>query len=1073
MTIFVTMFAQWATLVWAARSILAESFLNFSWVILMGILLTEAFILICGTFRSMRMEFDSLLFFMETLLFATIPLIASTIITWFVSVEMPSVGLTTCFTVSYFAYMAVLARPREASYPIPYEVLRDSAKRHTCFVLPLHIVLVMYAIPVVASPLLYIITAHNEFVSLSSVFARVTDIGMVILFPVALALNCLEYQAEYIPIKIRMEIQQYMSTLTLVTSVLLFICFQEHPVFDHWKEAFGDGSGSSLWVSTVACACAALVALSVYVHRRVEGRDEESDMTITPSEREITKIFVNACSGLIGGLLWYLLQLPAMTIVVMIGAAVALADFYQRSWINVPISMQLTGLLQVIFGSATAAVVAMFLSIKFLFVMSYTFKWHADITIRHFCILFSMVVAGAVLIPTLAYGSQKVTKSDGLLGDILPGGLSSAYSSAASGVITLWGTTSRNLFGISFPCLVYFLCGMELLVREQDWAALGGSAEVDAEDVYPTSLFAGSAVLVGYTALHLYINEVIPAWTAWSVIVTEMCKLLHYAGVPSLGIGAALSLMSSYTFPFAFHCFDNASTSAASVSGTSSSSNGAGHITSPISGEYNPLTGVESAQIGAQRQVMNPLLFIGYCLWTASATIWARYHIAEAALQVVMLHHTTALQQSAACLSLWCADTALMLLAFMPSASSIRSLMMLVSVVGALIATDALGPFSLTYDPTSPYVLVLGLNPEMTSDHTIFFMLTSVILAGGAALQLIPIGNPLHRLGFAVVFSYCASRALVGGCFPLTGSIDSPGHGYLELPSIFSFSIALLGTSSALHASVSSASSYGAWVFVACNSVPLIGLLWVSLVDTLREHGSGIVWAAAIVNACVGVCTRLSEMFRDLGARSVGGSEGEKHKHNGKVSNAFAASVCVVAAVMGIVWSSIGTLGNPHFNAMYMIPFSTLLLLCTRTGAIIEHVHPLALSLLVSSIWWILSAVYELFVKGYGEDPGRYFQSNYGLFQDENVSVWTGPSIWLTIINLVLAVLPIPAIQAGVMRRQGSSEEMLFVLGILSVISIIGAQTTSVRLLGCAGAVLGFWRCYDLGVRVGQSNRVL
>jgi hypothetical protein len=95
------------------------------------------------------------------------------------------------------------------------------------------------------------------------------------------------------------------------------------------------------------------------------------------------------------------------------------------------------------------------------------------------------------------------------------------------------------------------------------------------------------------------------------------------------------------------------------------------------------------------------------------------------------------------------------------------------------------------------------------------------------------------------------------------------------------------------------------------------------------------------------------------------------------------------------------------------------------------------------------------------------------IFSDADVSFWTSPSIWLPTINLALTLVPLPAIIFSFLRRKEDSEDVLFVLAILSALPVIGAQTTPVRLLGLVGAVYAAWRCYDIGQVNQKSNRLI
>jgi len=76
-------------------------------------------------------------------------------------------------------------------------------------------------------------------------------------------------------------------------------------------------------------------------------------------------------------------------------------------------------------------------------------------------------------------------------------------------------------------------------------------------------------------------------------------------------------------------------------------------------------------------------------------------------------------------------------------------------------------------------------------------------------------------------------------------------------------------------------------------------------------------------------------------------------------------------------------------------------------------------------------------------------------------------------LNIALAILPLPAIAVSFLRRKADTEEMVFVLAILSCVSIIGAQCWSVRYLGMNGLMYAAFRCYEVGAIEKAGNRLI
>lgn len=137
------------------------------------------------------------------------------------------------------------------------------------------------------------------------------------------------------------------------------------------------------------------------------------------------------------------------------------------------------------------------------------------------------------------------------------------------------------------------------------------------------------------------------------------------------------------------------------------------------------------------------------------------------------------------------------------------SLVLVLAVASALVATEALGPLSFQIDPNSPTYVIISMHPELATEHSGVFLLLAVGLAAAAAFNVLAVNKPLPRLLFAVVFSYCSAKALVSWAFPLNMSEDSASHGTWELPWLYSIASTLLGTSSILHSSLPNTTSSG------------------------------------------------------------------------------------------------------------------------------------------------------------------------------------------------------------------------------------------------------------------------
>jgi hypothetical protein len=401
--------------------------------------------------------------------------------------------------------------------------------------------------------------------------------------------------------------------------------------------------------------------------------------------------------------------------------------------------------------------------------------------------------------------------------------------------------------------------------------------------------------------------------------------------------------------------------------------------------------------------------------------------------------------------------------------------MLLVAAGSALVTFEAF-PLTLRIDYDSPTYLVIALHPELADSHQSAFLLLSCFLLAAVGAKMVPIKHAVPRVLFLFAFSYCAARTLLGYGFPLALNTNSPHHGTFQLPWLFCLASAFTATSAAIQSSLNSKAGSGSVLgmnmFIICACLPFGALLWSSLTGTFFEVSQGIFWCAAVTNASLSIAKRLTQLMREIKVRGAG--SGYKKSIAEIREDTSSASICLITSSMCVLWTLSSSLLNPSTSSDINVPLSCLTLMCLNRKIRLIEVHPVALAGVAASTWWLVSGVYSIFVKGYATSTGMaHFELNVGIFGDENVSFWNTDGVWYPLMNLALLIIPLPAIALGFMRRKGESEDILFILAIMSLLPVICAQCSSVRLLGVMGTVFGAWRCYDVGVKQADSNRLI
>lgn len=190
--------------------------------------------------------------------------------------------------------------------------------------------------------------------------------------------------------------------------------------------------------------------------------------------------------------------------------------------------------------------------------------------------------------------------------------------------------------------------------------------------------------------------------------------------------------------------------------------------------------------------------------------------------------------------------------------------------------------------------------------------------------------------------------------------------------------------------------------------------------------------------------------------------------------------VCSSSAILAFVWGFIASILSPHVANDISIPLLSLLVILTSKNSMIIDISSVKTSCIISCSWWTFSALYATLIKGLFSQIDRFdafhlgnSKISGGLFGDGEISFWMSDSIWVPSINLILIFVPLPAIIMSVMSKKGTTEDMMFILAIISSLSIIGSNIWSIRFLGLLGLLMGTQSCNEIGNNQKISNRII
>lgn len=1049
-SVVITLLALMCGLIWTARLFLLQAAANFSLVIIMGIVLFYTFVIMVDQFISIERNHFTFLLALDQILLATLPLVASVVITWFTCIEVPALDLAPTFSLVYFIYALILCKPR----PLIKRKKKSSnsltqlGNTSESFLIPPGVMFLVYLLPGMISVLIHASVHHNV---LSTERTRLLGLAVSILLPNTLMLYCARQQVGYWEESKRKSIRTNLERFFFFHLTFLFLCLQDLPLFDELKSFSGLSEPIPTFLLIGAASLVFIaIGLHVWVSSSIQSTFDEDMFSIgnmrkkTNHTIQLLRSMVTLAIGLASGLLSIIATIPSRIIPISVVGSMTLAELYHNPEWSV-----LSQVLLVAVTTLSMMMSAVAFTHNTVFFLLFGFSWHFDLTMQQFCSIFSLLLGTAVTLPALVHISHAKAM---VASDILPN-----FQSGGNGVKAIDRNLGIRLFEFLFSCMVAIFATIELLVREQEWSSL----QVGVETIYPSSYLIGSAFIIALTAAALNYQQIIGPANLWIIMTIQGCKLLHLVGVHSLGVATCVSLVLAYTLPFIrqIHQYFIQNEQESFVTPTT----------------RNTPTPQNSMSIHWAE-------LVSYVMIAAAATYWLWVHVIHNLMATVLTKDPSDTQQAAACLALWSGYCSCILLVFFKQAKFLRSACVTLCAIFSLFAFEAFGELTLTMDPESSLFMAFSLHPNMTtSEHSTLFLIISSVLTLMVWIGVLSLTSLPAIVLYAGMFGYLSTKAVIGWSFPLSLAEDSLTHEVLAFPFCYVYLTKYLVTFVALwnpptQAPLAFLSNVG--FFILCI-LPFVAMGWSFYADVYHQSITGIVWTTIVGNTSLCVSTRMREVAWDLrqfrlrgGAYATAASAAIAPNRAAKARKQL--PVCLIMALLTILWTIRGTMRARHWDRDIVVPLSTLLLLCTKEGDMFPDTPPLVLSAVFSSLWWVLSALYSMFIVGMYTESDLPFDLSSDFFGlDADISFWTNESKMICWLNLAQLIVPIPGIILGLMRRKDESEDVLFVLAVVSAVPIIGASVSSVRYLGMIAMLLSAWRCYDVGQMKKRSNRII
>ena len=446
--LFLTITILWGTLIFQARLFVVESFWNISIVLFMGLTLACFFLTMLGQFTPLLHELGFSMTHIETILFVTIPFISSVLITWFLSVEIPSFDASITFVCVYFVYQLHLYYPRTSNI----NTLNDKN-----YVIPSNIVVWSHIVPMIVAPVLNYASHHQV---LFTSFKHTLPLLISIVLPILLTSICLRDQISYFITsdKNTSLFNQIISFIQLFSGAVLISSIQIHPFFDDLK---GLSYKSKTFISIAICILAFDVAFTLGIqrirHRLLSTGYDRKSFTVL-----ILSLLALLSTALGALLVSIILHLPRNVHPISVIGGLALLDYYNDDIHKTDLRSIIWVVIRVIIASWSIAVLFQYFLDQTVSSLAVTFQWIFDVTIQQLCGSAAAIVATSIVVSAIG---KWIRLQSIETADYLPS-LSSIGSVTTNNSNSKWALPTYT-FELLFQFVAMLVAAMELLIREQ------------------------------------------------------------------------------------------------------------------------------------------------------------------------------------------------------------------------------------------------------------------------------------------------------------------------------------------------------------------------------------------------------------------------------------------------------------------------------------------------------------------------------------------------------------------------------------------------------------------------------
>ena len=376
----------------ASKHIITEGVIYLPFIASFGVLLSYWFFVILMHFPGLLSEADGFMPSLQVGMMSTLPLLCSTIITWYICTQLQVIDLGICFSICYFLYMmyftTTTANSDKLTANSPLSCLCANTLKY------------MYAAPVMYSMVLFIVL-HHHVIAIQSISDTVFSFTTALSIPVILMCYCAEVHLRQPKCVEFIDIMS-VKIIKTIGMICLLMCQYDNPYLEDIKvfSKLHDTYANILFIIGVL----SLVTIMWFSNNRGERIVQNNDdiVFLTPLPMVISLTGVIVCFGLFMGLPWYIL--PACE-----GGLILYAEFYERQFdFKNPFHTYLA-IAFVLCTGLSAMVITLCFAQQTLWYLDFAFVTNTFqnsnklVNIRLFCNFCSFLMCLAVITPPLLY----------------------------------------------------------------------------------------------------------------------------------------------------------------------------------------------------------------------------------------------------------------------------------------------------------------------------------------------------------------------------------------------------------------------------------------------------------------------------------------------------------------------------------------------------------------------------------------------------------------------------------------------------------------------------------------------